>query len=112
MVELFPEKKDFLLKLIKRTIDLENIFKMGYVDINFMGSTSIKKVLPVIVPSLTYEGMAVANGTDAMIAFAKMISLESKDKRKKLRNEMLEYCKLDTLAMVKIYENIKQFLTA
>ena len=112
MGDLFPEKKDFLLKLIKRTIDLENIFKMGYVDINFMGSTSIKKVLPVIVPSLTYEGMAVANGTDAMIAFAKMISLESKDKRKKLRNEMLEYCKLDTLAMVKIYEKIKKIFLA
>jgi hypothetical protein len=55
---------DFLNDLIKRTLDIEDVFKDGYVDIAFTGSTSIKKVLPVIAPDLSYKEMDVANGTD------------------------------------------------
>jgi CRISPR/Cas system-associated exonuclease Cas4 (RecB family) len=104
----YPKKAKFLLDLVDRTIDLEDVFKGGYVDIAFGGSTSIKKVLPVIVPNLTYEGLTVANGTDAMIAFAEMLTLSPGAKRDKLRNEMLSYCKLDTLAMVRIFETMQE----
>ena len=106
----YPEKAEFLLNLVERTIDLEDIFKGGYVDIAFGGSTSIKKVLPVIVPDLTYEGLAVANGTDAMVAFAEMLTLLPGAKRDKLRDEMLRYCKLDTLAMVRIFEKMEEYV--
>jgi len=106
----YPEKAEFLLGLVERTIDLEDIFKGGYVDIAFGGSTSIKKVLPVIVPDLTYEGLTVANGTDAMVAFVEMISMAPGAKRNKLRDEMLSYCKLDTLAMLRIFEKMEEFV--
>ena len=98
------------MNLIDRTIDLENIFKSGYVDIGFKGSTSIKKVLPIIVPTLSYEDMAVSNGTDAMLAFAEMIKIKEKRERQKIRNDMLAYCKLDTLAMLEIYKKIKMLI--
>ena len=104
----YPEKAEFLLDLVERTIDLEDIFKGGYVDIAFGGSTSIKKVLPVIVPDLTYEGLRVANGTDAMVAFEEMLTLSPGTKRDKLRAEMLRYCELDTLAMVRIFEKMDE----
>ena len=110
MAKVYPEKSEFLVNLISRTIDLENIFKSGYVDIEFKGSTSIKKVLPVIVPSLSYEDMTVSNGTDAMLAFAEMISIKEKRKRQKIRNDMLAYCKLDTLAMLEIYKKIAMLI--
>ena len=106
----YPEKAKFLLDLVERTIDLEDIFKGGYVDIAFGGSTSIKKVLPVIVPDLTYEGLTVANGTDAMVAFEEMLNLLRGPKRDKLRDEMLRYCKLDTLAMVRIFEKMEEYI--
>ncbi len=107
---LYPEKDEFLKNITERTVDLEDIFKGGYVDIAFGGSTSIKKVLPVIVPDLTYENMEVANGTDAMEAFTQILNLPEGVDKKQLRHEMLEYCKLDTLAMVKIFEKMKDFI--
>ena len=48
MSDLYPSNADFLHDLIARTIDLEDLFKDGYVDIAFGGSTSIKNILPVI----------------------------------------------------------------
>ncbi len=110
MAKIYPQKREFLMNLIDRTIDLENIFKSGYVDIGFKGSTSIKKVLPIIVPSLSYEDMAVSNGTDAMLAFAEMIKIKEKRERQKIRSDMLAYCKLDTLAMLEIYKKIKMLI--
>ncbi len=106
---LYPDKDEFLKNISERTIDLEDIFKNGYVDIAFAGSTSIKKVLPVIVPDLSYDNMVVANGTDAMEAFIRLLNMNDESDKKKLRNDMLEYCKLDTLAMVKIFEKMKAY---
>jgi CRISPR/Cas system-associated exonuclease Cas4 (RecB family) len=104
---LYPGKTQFLNNISERTIDLEDIFKGGYVDIAFGGSTSIKKVLPVIVPNLTYDNMEVTNGTDAMEAFTRMLDMSEGVEREKLRIDMLEYCKLDTLAMVRIFEKME-----
>ena len=52
--------------------------------------------------------MAVANGTDAMEAFTRILEMPHGADRKKLRHDMLEYCKLDTLAMVRIFEKLNQ----
>lgn len=106
MAEQFPDKAEFLNGLIERTLDLEDLFKDGYVDVAFGGSTSIKKVLPVLVPDLSYEGMDVANGTDAMEAWVRLINLPDGAEKDQLRASMLEYCKLDTFAMVRIFEEM------
>ncbi len=110
MALLYPNKADFLNSVTERTIDLEDIFKAGYIDIAFGGSTSIKKVLPILVPELTYDSMSVANGTDAMEAFSKIIELEDISEKTQLKKDMLAYCKLDTLAMVKIFEKINEII--
>ncbi len=107
MAQLYPAKATFLNDLIDRTLDLEDIFKTGYVDIAFGGSTSIKKVLPVIVPELSYDSMDIADGTSAMDGWARMITEKDANKREKLKQDLLAYCKLDTLAMVKIFQFIE-----
>ena len=73
------------------------------------GSYSIKYVLPSLVPEFeeAYKELdGVQNGSQAMNAFARLASLEE-DEKQKLRNSLLAYCKLDTLAMVKILEKLK-----
>ena len=47
-------------------MNLEDLIKEGYFDIKFQGSTSIKKILPVVAPDVDYASLDVASGTDAM----------------------------------------------
>ena len=108
MADLYPDKSDFLNNINIRMIDLEDIFKDGYVDIQFGGSTSIKKVLPIIT-DLSYDDLEVANGTDAMGAFIEMIDTKDNIKKMEIRKKMLKYCERDTLAMVKIFEKMKEY---
>jgi hypothetical protein len=76
----------------------------------FGGSYSLKDVLPALLPDMTYEGMALANGTDAGIAFARMIDPSiSRDENASLREALLRYCEQDTLALVRILERMYAF---
>lgn len=103
MAAWFPDQANFLIDLNSRIMDLMEVYKTGYVDIRFGGSTSIKKVLPVVVPELSYDALTVADGTAAMDAWSAMLSTSGLE-RGRLRLALLEYCKLDTLAMVRLYQ--------
>ena len=74
----------------------------------FAGSYSLKYVLPALVPEMTYEGMNVANGTDAGVAWERLVRGGTDQvEREKLRKALLEYCGQDTLAMVKLLEKLQ-----
>lgn len=63
IAEIFPDLADSFLAINDKTFDLMEIFsKRNYFDIAFMGSSSIKKVLPVLVPEMDYAGLAIGNG--------------------------------------------------
>lgn len=102
MAELYADKAEFLHDLNDRMIDLEDVFKLDYVDVRFDGSTSIKKVLPVICPSLDYSDLVVQDGSSAMEAWERMIEAEPEESDQ-IAKELLKYCERDTLAMVEIY---------
>lgn len=106
MTVLFPDKAAFLNELNDRMIDLEDMFKTAYVDARFDGSTSIKKVLPVICPELSYEDLEVQDGTSAMESWERMINADGEDSDQ-IASALLSYCDRDTFAMVEIY----RFLT-
>lgn len=83
--------------------------KKYYVTPDMNGSYSIKYVLPSLVPEFAkaYKELnGVQNGSEAMNAFANMSKMKE-DEKQKMRISLLEYCKLDTLAMVKILEKLK-----
>ena len=100
---LFPDAALFLQDLNARTVDLMDVFKEDYVDIRFKGSTSIKKVLPVICPHLQYNEDAVHDGGGAMAAWLTMIETDDDEARGRLSRELRAYCELDSLAMVEIF---------
>lgn len=109
---LFPDLKEHLLNIHDNIKDLMIVFKnMDYYDKNMHGSFSIKYVLPALFPDeeeLNYQNLeGVHNGSEAMNSFANMGNL-SLDEQNVLRNNLLEYCKLDTYAMVKIYDRLKE----
>ena len=78
------------------------------------GSYSIKYVLPALFPDdpeLEYHNLeGVHNGSEASDAFVRMRNM-TEEERAECRRNLLKYCGLDTLAMVKIWEKIKGILS-
>jgi hypothetical protein len=110
LATLFEEFSEHLLAINENMQDLMIPFqKKWYVTPSMNGSYSIKYVLPSLVPEFekAYKELdGVQNGSQAMNAFANMSKLSDTEKQK-IRNALLEYCKLDTLAMVKVLEKLK-----
>jgi len=86
--------------------DLMQPFKKGYyVHKDFKGSASIKKVLPVLVPELSYKALNIQEGGTASESWLKVANPEiPQAERNQTAQDMLAYCRLDTLAMAKILE--------
>lgn len=108
MSELLPQHAEFLAGLNERTVDLMDVFKKGWVEPAFEGSTSIKKVLPAVVSELAYPEDAVHDGTGAILAWKEMVETEDDRRRSDLHTQLLNYCKLDTLAMVEIFRCVHE----
>ena len=65
-------------------------------------------VLPALVPELSYDDLEINNGSDASTIFYNLKSEEDELVQKRTRINLLNYCKLDTLAMVKLFEKINE----
>lgn len=110
MGELQPDFLNFLTSVNERIKDLMIPFAKGwFVDKEFRGSASIKKVLPVLVSELSYHHLNIQEGGAAqsiwMETFLNGGNVKQKDE---IINNLLEYCQLDTLAMVEIWKVLKE----
>lgn len=109
LAELHPEHKEFFDDVNNRVFDLMKVFKKDYLHPGFNGSASIKNVLPVLLPKLSYKALDIQNGTMALTEWERMLAEHTADVDKEgIRKNLLEYCKLDTLAMVEIYKKLKE----
>ncbi|MBB5348398.1 DUF2779 domain-containing protein [Desulfoprunum benzoelyticum] len=107
LAEFFPDLAAAINGRIDNIRDLMTPFKKR--DIyrwQMRGSYSIKEVLPALVPELSYDGLSVSDGMMAMRVYHEMCKTEDTAKVAKLRQGLLEYCRLDTLAMVKILNKL------
>jgi Domain of unknown function(DUF2779) len=105
LAQTFPTLEPQINAVLDRLFDLEPVFKNGYQHPGFLGRTSIKKVLPVMVPELSYKTLAVNNGDDALGVFALMrVGAMDAEHVPVQRKQLLEYCKLDTYAMVRLHQ--------
>ena len=105
----FPKYAKRIDQVKNRLWDLYQVIRSNVYHPQFYGSFSIKNVLPALIPDMSYENMEVADGTEAGLAYEKMIhgGLDSKEKQS-LRNALLKYCRQDTMAMVKLLEHLKE----
>lgn len=114
MAETFPAYKNELSFMVERFADLMDPFsKMWIYYPNQNGSYSIKHVLPSMFPcdpELDYSDLSqVHNGTEAMDTFREMKTMYINDYEEARRN-MLNYCRLDTYAMVKILGKLAEII--
>jgi hypothetical protein len=101
----YPEYRDAIDDRIERLVDLRDPFgKQWYYAPAMGGSTSLKAVLPALVPDLSYEVLEIQNGAQAMAIFLALADQKGSAAYDAQRDDLWEYCKLDTLAMVRIVD--------
>ena len=109
LAEYLPRRAKELKLIIKRFVDLMAPFQAkDYYTKEMKGSYSIKKVLPALVPELSYDNLGISDGGMAMQAYAQMQSMTDQTTIDKMKHDLLKYCELDTLAMVKILEKLER----
>lgn len=112
LADLFPDLRDHLTSMMDNIVDLIEPFKKGYYYMAGMGgSNSIKAVLPALYPNdpeLDYHALPVVHhGAEAMEAYVEMLEADPKEKQR-IRDGLLKYCCLDTLAMVKVLRKVRE----
>ena len=97
---------DVVLKIPQ--FDLHPVMRNGYYHPDFLGSFSLKAVLPVIVPELAYADLVIQHGDVASLQFQRLWENDLDDEaRQQIRADLLAYCERDTLAMVRIVEVLR-----
>jgi hypothetical protein len=78
---------------------------------DFLGSFSLKSVLPALVPDLTYKSLKVNDGETAAALLYRLLFLgepSAPKKRQALRRDLMAYCAMDTLALVRLKERLDE----
>jgi hypothetical protein len=107
--DMLPEYKEAMEAINDRVVDLIVPFRQKwYDDPRFHGSASIKNVLPVLCPHLSYKELGIQEGGSAQRLWMEAVLDEKRaEQKEQILNDLIEYCKLDTLAMVEIYNVLK-----
>jgi hypothetical protein len=101
----FPGYRNALERIISRMKDLMDPFKKKLIYLPEMkGSYSIKNVLPAMVPGYGYDDLEIADGGSASLAFLGLLNQPDPEQANLVRQQLLKYCEMDTMAMVKILE--------
>jgi hypothetical protein len=107
------EKNDTAAHLLNIHDNIKDLMKpfqsRDYYSFELDGSYSIKQVLPALCPDdpeLDYKKLdLVHDGGEAQTAYSDLAG-KSPEERELIRTALLAYCRLDTLAMVKILEKL------
>ncbi len=101
-----------LARLEERLLDLAQVVRHTVYHPRFGGSLSIKEVLPVLVPGMSYKDtVRIPDGSEASAKLARLLFYAGEltaEERRELKEELLEYCEHDTFAMVKLLERLKE----
>lgn len=113
LANLLPSYARDLTDMEAKLFDLEPVVRRGLVHPDFGGRSSIKVVLPVLAPDLSYTDLDVGDGGAAVAAFAKLASGNATNEEiQAVRGALLEYCKLDTLAMSRLIDSLHELVMA
>jgi hypothetical protein len=105
LADHLPRYRNQLDALLGRCRDLHEEIRKDYYHPGLHGSFSIKHVLPVLVPSMSYENLSIQEGGQAGLEYLRMIDPDTpRGEKERIRRALLEYCRKDTLAMVRIRE--------
>ncbi|MCH7717008.1 MAG: DUF2779 domain-containing protein [Gemmatimonadetes bacterium] len=106
-----PELEGELKELESKLIDLLPVIRNNVYHPDFQGSFSLKFVLPALVPELSYDDLVIVDGMVASVTIARLLFVTGKlspEQHEKTRHDLLEYCKRDTWATVRLLERLRE----
>jgi len=106
LAKRFEDLAPLLSAITNRLVDLYPVAKESYYHPDMLGSWSIQALLPTSAPELNYDGLdAVQDGRAAQKAYLKAIEPNTSEARRQaLVADLLDYCRQDSLALVKLLE--------
>ena len=112
MAAAYQTHTRFLEELNNRIIDLMIPFSEEMIiDPRYMGSSSIKAVLPVFNPSLSYKDLSIQDGGSASRLWKEAVfGISDPIERNEIFDDLSKYCERDTYAMVEIHDQLKQLI--
>ena len=103
-----PDRGAELQNLAAKLVDLLPIIQQHVYHPEFRGSFSLKRVLPALVPTLTYDDLVIVDGMMASVQIARLLFLEHLvEDRDRTRADLLAYCERDTWAMVELLRRLE-----
>jgi hypothetical protein len=106
--EAFPEREAEIQSLIDRLWDQEEVFKWDFIHPDQKGSTSLKAVLPIFAPELSYDDLDIQHGMAAVVKYAEMLASSDLETREMIYDQLLNYCERDTYAMLRIHNSLAE----
>lgn len=109
--EWFPNYEREIDRVLGNIIDLMQPFRKR--DLYFwqmQGSYSLKSIVPALFPEMSYDRLAISEGTDASRMYLYMCRCEDQAEIEKISSDLIEYCRQDTYAMFKIVEEMKKIV--
>jgi hypothetical protein len=109
LIGTHPKWSEPVEALRARLVDLMDPFSRQYIRIPDIGNKlSLKFILPALLPHMNYDALVIGSGVDANRAYQAIRSSTDKAFVRDTEEALLEYCRLDTLAMVRILERIRE----
>jgi hypothetical protein len=105
-----PHLADRLQALAGRLVDLLPVVRNHVYHPGFGGSFSLKRVLPALVPEMSYRGLAIAEGETASLELGRLLFRGDEmepEERARLRADLLAYCHQDTWGLVRLLERLR-----
>jgi predicted RecB family nuclease len=110
--EAVPALAGELVELEAKLVDLLPVLRNHVYHPEFRGSFSIKAVLNPLVPELSYNDLVIVDGQTASVEIARLLFVAQRipvEERERIRQDLLDYCKQDTWAMVRLLERLREF---
>jgi hypothetical protein len=106
-----PDLAAGIQAISSKLVDLLPIVRDHVYHPDFQGSFSLKSVLPALVPDLSYKSLKVSDGYAAMVLLHGLLFLgepTAPKKRETIRRNLMDYCAMDTLALVRLRERLEE----
>ena len=107
LIDAFPNYANELGVIVNRLKDLMIPFqKKWYYSPEMKGKHSLKNILPALFPGDSYDDLEIKDGGTASNTFLSVVNGTFEGDIEEKRKQLLDYCEMDTLAMVKILDKL------